>query len=64
LARVAIEVGLRQQHAAEHERGVDRRQFGRTEAMAGVHVEKVIVEPFVTGLAGFLRPLGQIGEKA
>ncbi|MCY1174928.1 hypothetical protein D9M73_151460 [compost metagenome] len=61
---------LREQHAAEQQCGVDRRQFGTAKARARLPVEKVVEKALVSGSAsgfGALRGLGeepQGGERA
>ena len=66
-ARVAVEVHLRGQHAAEQQRRVDRRQLGRAEALPVLHVQEVIVEPAIAGhpvLVGSLRGVREEAQRA
>ena len=46
------EVRLAEQHAAEQERGVDRRELDLLVAGPRVHIEEVIKEPVVAGRGG------------
>ena len=50
--RVAVEVRRGGQHAAQQQRGIDRRQLALPRARAALHVEEVIVEPLVTRRVG------------
>ncbi len=63
-ARVAIEVRLRGQHAAEQQRGIDGRQLGRAEALTVVHVQEVIVEAAIAAHAGLCGTHRRVREKA
>jgi hypothetical protein len=63
-ARVAIEVHLRRQHAAEQQRRIDRRQLGRAEALPVLHVQEVVEETTVAGHPGFVGTLRRVGEEA
>ena len=59
-----VEIALGEQHAAEQQRRVDRRQLGRLEARAALHVEEVVEEALVAGHARRRVALRRIGQEA
>ena len=65
LARVvAVVVRLREQHAHHQQRGIDRGQFDpAVVAPAFLHVQEVVVEALVAGLAGALRAHRHVAEE-
>ena len=54
--RVRAEIDARGQHARQQQRGVDQRQFRLPHALAGLHVEKMVVE----ALDSRSRPAGRL----
>ena len=60
----SVEIFGGEQHAAEQQGGVDRRQFGGLEPVARFHVDEVVEEALVAGDAGGRGPLRRIGEEA
>lgn len=65
LARiVAVVVRLREQHAHHQQRGIHRGQFDpAVVATAFLHVQEVVVEALVAGLAGTLRAHRHVAEE-
>ena len=60
---LAVEPFAREQHAAEQQRGVDRRQFSIAETLPGLHVEEVVEEALMAADAARGGALAGVGEE-